>query len=625
MSYRTLISACMALLLGATANSAPLSRPNILWLTLEDTSPQFIGCYGNPAAKTPNMDRLAARGIRFTRAFANAPVCSSARSTIITGTLCERLGTGNHRSAFPLPDAIRGFPTFLREAGYHTSNQSKTDYATSSEQRLVRESWNESSPRAGWWNRAAGQPFFSVFNYTDCHQSMTMTFPYETYRKRVFDLLAPTNRVADGAFAMPPFLPDTPAYRKQVARIYNGIAKADQDIGRILDRLEAEKLADDTIIFCYADHGEAIPRGKANPIGLGYRVPFFVVFPEKWRHLNPWGAPGTTTDELICFDDLAPTMLSLIGRQPESWMTGRPFLGTHRRPAPAFIFCGRNRIDESAACTRSVTDGRYVYSRHFLPGPELRYAKYFDVGDIVRLLRADFERGALNEVQASMMRPQPHEVLYDLEADPWETRNLAPDPAHAARVETMRRTLFTHIIEGRDVMLLPEFELARISQTITAYEHGAKMTLAERTALLNVADLASSPGVQPEIVRLAKTGAPAATYWAAMAFRRDFGYDRRALKLDDFTYPPARIEFAAALFGHDWNLAAAEALKGYALSESPQLRLHALQRIQDFGPRAKPFAQVLEQCLKGGTYDTRCSAEVTLHLLDGRELAYANE
>ena len=205
-------------------------------------------------------------------------------------------------------------------------------------------------------------PFFNVFNYLDCHQSMTMTFPYATYRKRVFDHLAPTNRVADTAFAMPPFLPDTPAYRKQVARIFNGIAKADQDIGRILAGLETEKLAEDTIIFCYADHGEAIPRGKANPIGLGYRVPFIVVFPEKWRHLNPWGAPGTTTDELICFDELAPTMLSLIARKPEPWMTGRPFLGTHRRPAPPFVFGGRNRIDESAACTRSITDGRYVYS-----------------------------------------------------------------------------------------------------------------------------------------------------------------------------------------------------------------------------------------------------------------------
>jgi hypothetical protein len=150
------------------------------------------------------------------------------------------------------------------------------------------------------------------------------------------------------------------------------------------------------------------------------------------------------------------------------------------------------------------------------------------------------------------------------------------------------------------------------------------MTREERTALLHAADLASRPGHHPEIMNLAKTGAPVVTYWATMAFRRDPGYDRRMLTLDDFDYPPARIEYAAALYGHDGNHEASLVLKGYARSEDPHLRLHALQRIQDFGLRAKPFATVLEECVKGGTYDTRCAAEVTLHLLDGRELSYAN-
>ena len=152
--------------------------PNILWITLEDTSPHFIGSYGNEDAKTPNIDRLAEEGVRFTNAFANAPVCSAARSAIITGTLNEVLGTGNHRSNYPIPDFIKGFPTFLKDRGWYTTNNSKTDYNTADAKRLIQESWHESSNDAGWWNRESEQPFFSVFNFAESPQSRTMTHPY---------------------------------------------------------------------------------------------------------------------------------------------------------------------------------------------------------------------------------------------------------------------------------------------------------------------------------------------------------------------------------------------------------------------------------------------------------------
>ena len=305
-------------------------RPNILWITLEDTSPHFIGCYGDKAAKTPNIDRLAARGIRFDRAFANAPVCSAARSTIITGALTEVLGLGQHRSRYAIPERVKGFPFFLRETGYYTSNNKKTDYSTSSERRLVKESWNESSLKAGWEKREKGQPFFSVFNIEESHQSRTMSWPYAAYEKDVLQKMSVGLQVSPEEIEMPPFLPDTAEARKHFVRVYNSIARADEQIGEILDRLERDGLKDDTIIFCYADHGEGMPRGKANPIGLGYRVPFIVSFPEKWKDLNPWGEPGSVTDELICFDDLGPTMLSLLGKKAAPWMTGRAFLGRHR-------------------------------------------------------------------------------------------------------------------------------------------------------------------------------------------------------------------------------------------------------------------------------------------------------
>lgn len=614
MKQSILLSAALFLTAGAK------ELPNVLWLTLEDTSPHFIGCYGDGAARTPNIDGLAERGIRFDRAFANAPVCSAARSTIITGTLNEVLGTGNHRSAYPIPESIKGFPTFLREANYYTSNNSKTDYSTSNANRLIRESWDESSGHAGWWKRPEGTPFFSVFNFNDTHQSRTMTWPYAWYRENIYNKTSPERRVSDKVFAVPPFYPDTSEIRRHFARIYNCIARTDEQVGELLDRLESDGLTEETIIFCYADHGEAMPRGKANPIGLGYRVPFIISFPEKWQHLNPWGEPGTATDELVCFDDLAPTMLSLVGKKTAPWMTGRALLGKHRSSPKPYIFCSRNRIDESSGCSRSVTDGRFLYTRHFLPAAELQYVRYFDVSDISKVLRTSYREGSLNRVQSSLFETQPHEVLYDLEEDPWEITNLATDPAHTERLATLRSALFKHIVEVRDVMLCPEYEIARLSKDSTPYEFAQQTDLQELRDRLHAADLASRPGVHPEILELAKAPSPVVTFWAASALGRGQAYPRDQFTLEDFTYPPARIEFAAGRYFFDDDPAAKVELDKFARSYDPRLRLHALQRIQSFGAKAAAFTEALNHSLKSRDGDCRNSAEMSLHMLDQRPI-----
>lgn len=606
----------LVLLIALVGPGRAADRPNILWLVLEDTSPHFIGCYGNADAKTPNIDRLASRGLRFTRAFANAPVCSSARTTIITGTHNHILGTGNHRSGYPLPDSIKGFPTFLRDAGYATYNNVKTDYATSSEPRLIRESWSESSNQAGWWKRTDDAPFFSVFNYNASHQSRTMTESYDWYRSNVFERIPTPKRVADDGFRLPPFLPESPVIRREFARVYNSIGLADHQIGNLLERLEKDGLTDDTIIFCYADHGEAMPRGKANPIGLGYHVPFIVVFPEKWQHLNPWGEVGNTTDELICFDDLAPTMLSLVGKPPAPWMTGRPFLGEHRLDPRPYVFGSRNRIDETAGCARSITDGRYLYTRRFLPTPELAPMKYFDVATIVRELR---KPGTLDAREAAMLAPGLHEVLYDLEADPWERTNLAHAPEHATRLATLRDKLFAHLVEAGDVLLLPEYEISRISETGTPYEYGQSMSKDRRRAILEAADLASRPAADPKLRELLASTDPIIAYWASVGYRL---HPALVPAETDPTYPPARIELAAARYLADRNAGAADVLRTYALGNEVHLRLHALQRIQDFGPEAIAFRKPLETCLTGGDLNTRSSAEVTLFRLGLGDLSY---
>lgn len=182
------------------------SKPNILWITIEDTSPQFIGCYGNKDARTPVIDQLASEGVRFTNAFSTGTVCSPSRSCIITGVKTYKIGTGNHRSNYPIPKFIKGFPYYMQKEGYYTTNNSKTDYNVGNVDAFTKEAWNESSGKADWENRKPGQPFFAVYNFMDSHQSRTMTEPYSWYLKNVLDELPENERIKDTEFKMTPFL-----------------------------------------------------------------------------------------------------------------------------------------------------------------------------------------------------------------------------------------------------------------------------------------------------------------------------------------------------------------------------------------------------------------------------------
>jgi hypothetical protein len=352
-------------------------------------------------------------------------------------------------------------------------------------------------------------------------------------------------------------------------------------------------------------------------------VPFIAVFPPKWEHLNPWGEAGSTTEELVNFDDLAPTMLSLVDHKKADWMTGRAMLGPHREEPADFIYCSRNRIDETEACSRSLTDGRYLYTRHFLPGPEYKLAKYFDVADISKRLRKANQADQLSDVQGRMFEPQPHEVLYDLKTDPWEINNLANESSQASRLESFRKKLREHIVSVRDVMIRPEYELGKISQDSTPYEYGQTVAKEKLRSVLEAAAYASQPDAKEARLReLLNSDDETISYWAATAYRRDPKYDRGGLEARDIASYPARIEIAAALYRYDGDETSFRVLANNATGQNPYLRMQALQRIQELGAKAAPFKDILEQALTGGTYETQCSAEMTLHILDGREISY---
>ncbi|GAB1451661.1 sulfatase [Draconibacterium sp.] len=575
-------------------------KPNILWVTIEDTSPQFIGCYGNLNARTPVIDKLAEEGVRFTNAFSTGTVCSPSRTAIITGVKTYKTGTGNHRSKYPIPDFIKGFPYYLQQSGYFTSNNVKTDYNVADEKGFIKEAWNESSNNAGWWNRKPGQPFFAVFNFNDSHQSRTMTETYEWYVKNVYNELLPDERIGDNDFEMPPFYRDSPEMRKQFARVYNSIKLTDNRIGDLLARLEKDNLKDSTIIFFYADHGEGMPRGKTNGINYGYRVPFIIWFPEVYKHLSPWGTAGVVSDELIDFTDLAPTIICLADGKIPNHMKGRSVLGKNRSRPVENLYLSSDRSDNGIDMIRTVTDGKYVYSRNFMPFiPEARYIRYMEIGEIKQQMRKDLAENKLNPLQKSLFNERPAEFLFDLENDLWETQNLADDPKFKAVLEKMRNLLKTEIIESRDVMFLPEYEVGLLSKTTNAYEFRLNEAKYPVEEIYKAASLAGFRGKDVAVKQadLLKNPNKIVRYWAVLGLRSQSLGDlklvsKQIAKAMEDDYPPVAVTASAIDFELSGSKTSEEKIKKFCADENLQISLMAINYLL-YSKNKEPFIETI--------------------------------
>lgn len=592
-------------------------KPNILWITIEDTSPHFIGCYGNKDSRTPVIDQLAREGVRFTNAFSTGTVCAPSRSTIITGVRTTALGTGNHRSTFPIPDFIKGFPRYMRQAGYYVTNNNKTDYNIADQNEFISETWNDRSLKAGWWNRKPGQPFFSVVNFEESHQSRTMTHPYSWYVENVLQKIPEQERIGENDFDMPPFYRDSPEMRKQFARVYNSIRLTDIRIGELLDRLRDDKLMDSTIIFFYGDHGQGIPRAKTNGINLGYRIPFVIWFPPMYKQLSPWGT-GVVSDELISFEDLAPTLVSLAGGNVPDHMKGRVLLGAHRSRPAEKLFLSTDRSDNGIDIVRSATNGRYFYSRNYMPYmPEAKYIRYMEIAEIKALMRDDLARGRLSPLQKSLFGPRHPEVLYDIAEDPWETRNLAGDPRHRQLLEEMRDAVAENILSSRDVMFLPEYELGLLSAKTTPYEFRESEKEFPVREIYAAASLSGRQGknIARQQVALLKHENRIVRYWAITGLR---GHDPKVLKpyhtalsaaMRD-EYPPVVITASAIHYALFQDSIAGENLKRYARADNMELALMAINFLL-YLEHPEPFVETVREVYdkKEIIYDVSAAAK----------------
>jgi arylsulfatase A-like enzyme len=557
-------------------------RPNILWITCEDTGPQ-LGAYGDKYAVTPNLDRLASQGMLYRHAWSNAPVCAPARTTIISGLYPPSTGSEHMRSMTRLPAGMKMYPQFLREAGYYCTNNSKEDYNLEKPGQV----WDDSSNKAHWKNRGPGQPFFAIFNHIITHESQIRTRPHTL----VHD---PTK------VRVPAYHPDTPEVRHDWAQYYDNITAMDALAGKNLQELRDAGLADSTIVFFYGDHGSGMPRSKRWPYNSGLHVPLIVYIPEKFKQLAPREyAPGGQSERLVSFVDLAPTLLSLVGISPPDTLQGYAFMGKFEAPEQPYVYGFRGRMDERCDLVRSVRDKRFVYIRNYMPHKIYgQYIDYMFQTPTTQIWKKLHDQGKLTPPQDFFWNTKPPEELYDLQNDRDEVNNLANSPQHRDVLIRMRRAQQDLVLRVRDVGFLPEGEIHDRSKGSTPYEIGHDDSRYPLQRILDMAALASSlkPEALPALQKAMTDPESAIRYWAVCGILMRGGKAVEATRsgltraLTDES-PYVRIAAAQALgqYGNDADLRVAlPALAQLAPlgKNSVYVSLSALNALDDLGGRA---------------------------------------
>ena len=442
---------------GASSRSKPAQKqPNIVWLVLDDAGAN-LGVYGDPQAVTPNMDRLAREGARFTRAFANAPVCAPSRSSLVTGMYATTTGAHHMRSKLVNPPET--FMSLLRKAGYYVAWPGKGDVnfdpADPKEPLPLALPPGSYDSRADWLAAAPPKrPFFAYLNLGVTHEGQ-IRGDAATHAKNTARL-KPEERHDPAKMRVPAYWPDAPEVRKDLAQYYDLMTAADYQVGDALAWLGKHGLAENTVVFLFADHGRGLPREKRWAYDSGIRVPLVVRWP---GHVKP----GTVRDDLVALIDLAPTLLTVAGAGVPDRMQGQVILGDRRAKGREYVFSTRDRMDDAPDRIRSVRGRRYHYLRNF--HPELPYAQriaYNEVGPTMRAWRRLQEEGKLTGPPALFFAPtKPREELYDTQTDPDEVRNLAADPRYRKVLARMRGELDGWIKDTKDMGEIPEEELIK--------------------------------------------------------------------------------------------------------------------------------------------------------------------
>jgi len=503
----TRLLTCALLITLASSRLRASDRPNIVWIVSEDNSAAYLRLYDPHGAPTPRIEALAKDGIVFDHAFSNAPVCSVARSTLISGSYAPRLFAQYHRRAVlvPMPANLRMFPAYLRSAGYYTTNNSKEDY----NEIKTADVWDDSSGRATYRHRQPGQPFFHVQNFDSTHEGKLFFTAAE--------MAAEPTKTDPAKVRVPAYLPDTPISRYSIAKYLDLQMKMDAEVGAFIDQLAKDGVLDDTIIFYYGDNGGILPRSKGYAYNSGLQIPLVVHVPDKWRHLVTQ-APGSRESAFVNFYDFGPTVLALAGLPTPAGMDGKTFLGPGVDAASLSdrdtTYGYADRFDEKYDLVRTIRRGRYLYMRSYQPFNvdalfnEYRYHQ-LAYREWARLYRAR----QLSPVQRQFFEPRAPESLYDLSTDPDEVHNLAQDPAYT-KITTELRTRLTDWVKAMpDLSFYPESMLANEAAqnpTVFGTAHHAEIA-----RLVDLADLSLRPYSEatPGITAALASANPWERYW----------------------------------------------------------------------------------------------------------------
>jgi len=454
MCYKNLFSIILIAIL--TLNSCNKDKnlseqPNIVWITSEDNSKHYMKLFDENGVSTPNIEKLADQGITFTRAFSNAPVCSSARSTLISGCYGPRTASHYHRKMkqVPMPETLEMFPSYLRKAGYYTTNNKKEDYNFIKPEGV----WDESSKQASWRNRKKGQPFFHVFNIMTTHESRL-----HFSEKRMKSKSTVTNK--DSVFVQPNH-PKTETFKYTNAYYRDKIIEMDKEVGEVINELKKDGLLKNTFVFYFGDHGGVLPGSKGYLSETGLHVPLVVSIPEKYKHLVN-EQPGTKANGFVSFIDFGATILNLAGIEVPKEIDGNPFLGKNinelKKSNETYSYS--DRLDEKYDMVRAFRKGKYKYVRNYQPfnfdglmnNYRFKQLAYKEWGK----LNNDHK---LNKIQSAFFEIKTPEMLFDIEADPFETTNLAKNPKFSETLIHMREKLTNWVKEMPDLSFYPEHYL----------------------------------------------------------------------------------------------------------------------------------------------------------------------
>lgn len=528
------------------------------------------------------------------------PICAPARSTIITGMHATSLGTQNLRSDIPIPPEVRTLPEVLRKLGYFTSNNDKTDYNFDASGR-----WDESHGNAHWRNRPSDdQPFFSVINLRISHEGSANSHGDERFESL-------EQRHDPDEAELPPFFPDTGEMRRIWARYYDLISVVDMETQDILDQLEEDGLLDNTIVFFWSDHGYGLPRYKRWLYSTGLEVPLIVRIPPKYQHLADL-PPGSETDRLVSFSDLAPTVLSLAGIASPEYMEGVSFMGEYVEDPRTHFVAHRDRADDVYDMSRAVRTDEYMYIRNYMP--HLPYIQKSWIFSENKRSYAELHRvralGELPEHGEAMYRPRAREELYDVQADPWELNNLAEDPEYRYVMEQMRSRLNEWVLETRDTGFLQEAEMMLRAEDSTPYEMVQDPDQYDLPRIQAAAELVGDRSIPVSVLtEMLEDEDSGVRYWAVVALRARVEQDawkaqeslQNALS-DESAVVQIKVAETLCMLGHCSG--ELELLADYLLHDQDWLALQAAISVRQLGDKVAPIKEVIRETRMAYSGDT---------------------